>query len=301
MSLGDPPSGRDLAAFVTAVENGTIQGAADTLALTQSAATKRVQALERRFGQPLLARTATGVRPTELGSLLYPLAREALDALARAESVVEASQALPLLRIQASRTVGELLLPEWLGRFRATAPAHRVSAEITNTEHVLHAVRDGEAEIGFVEGPGGDMRGLRAILLAQDELQVIVATNHPWARRRSLRPSALTSEPFLARELGSGTRAVATEALAAIGVHLTPALEVSSAEGLKRALLGGGFALLSVRTVAAELSTGTLAAIPVSGVDLTRSFRAVSRVRPALQNPARSFWRWLEQAQTAAR
>jgi DNA-binding transcriptional LysR family regulator len=301
MSLGEPVSGRELAAFVTAVETGTIQGAADELALTQSAATKRVQALERRFGQPLLARTATGVRPTELGSLLYPLAREALEALARAESVLAAPQAVPLLRIQASRTVGELLLPEWLGRFRATAAAHRVSVEITNTEHVLHAVRDGEAEIGFVEGPAGETRGLRELVLAQDELQVVVAGNHPWARRRALPSRALASEAFLAREPGSGTRAVATEALAAVGVQLTPAVEVSSAEGLKRALLGGGFALLSPRAVSAEVNAGTLATVPVSDVDLTRSFRALRRSRPALQDPARTFWRWLEQGRSSGR
>ncbi|HEX3803451.1 MAG TPA: LysR family transcriptional regulator [Solirubrobacteraceae bacterium] len=301
MSLGDPVSGRELAAFVAAVESGTIQGSADALALTQSAATKRVQALERRFGQPLLTRTAAGVRPTELGSLLYPLAREALDALGRAESVLEAPQALPLLRIQASRTVGELLLPEWLGRFRATTSAHRVSADITNTEHVLHAVRDGEAEIGFVEGLADDMHGLREILLAEDELRAVVAVDHPWARRHSIPARALVEEPFLAREPGSGTRAVATRRLAAAGVHLTPALEVSSAEGLKRAVLGGGFALLSARTVAAELDTGTLAVVPVSGVDMTRTFRAVRRSRPALQGPARSFWRWLEQTRAAGR
>ena len=64
MSLGDPLSGRELAAFVTAVESGTVQGAADALALTQSAATKRLQALERRVGYPLLERTAQGVRAT---------------------------------------------------------------------------------------------------------------------------------------------------------------------------------------------------------------------------------------------
>ena len=98
------------------------------------------------------------------------------------------------------------------------------------------------------------MPGLREIVLARDELQVVVAASHAWARRRALRPRALAGEPFLAREPGSGTRAVATEALAAVGVRLTPAVEVSSAEGLKRALLGGGFALLSPRAVTAEVT-----------------------------------------------
>src|SRR5262249_39000658 len=153
MSLGDPLSGRDLAAFVTAVESGTVQGAADALTLTQSAATKRLQALERRVGQGLLDRDASGGRPTPAGTGLYPLAREAPLALERVETAMTSPSAAPPLRIHASRTIGETLLPHWLASFRATGTHCRASVAITNSEEVVHAVRDGVAEIGFVEGP----------------------------------------------------------------------------------------------------------------------------------------------------
>ena len=99
MSLGDPLPGRELAAFVTAVETGTVQGAAEALALTQSAATKRLQALERRVGRPLLERSAQGVRATETGAVLYPLAREALAVLVRAEAALTSSSQKPPLII----------------------------------------------------------------------------------------------------------------------------------------------------------------------------------------------------------
>lgn len=294
MSLGDPLPGRDLAAFVRAVETGTVQGAADALALTQSAATKRLQALERRVGRALLERSTHGVRPTAAGALLYPLAREALAVLERAEAAITSPESAPVLRLQSSRTVGDTLLPQWLSSFRASGPPCHVSVEITNSEQVAHAVRDGAAEIGFVEGPAGSMHGLRELVVAHDEIRVIVAGDHPWARRRAVPLGALANEPFLAREAGSGTRAVATAALAEAGVELSPALEVSSAEGLKRAVLAGGFSLLSERAVAAETAAGTLAALPVIGVELGRSLRAVRRTRPALHGPARAFWRWLE-------
>jgi DNA-binding transcriptional LysR family regulator len=293
MSLGDPLPGRDLAAFVTAVESGTVQGAADVLQLTQSAATKRLQALERRVGCALLERGAHGLRPTAAGGVLYPLAREALAALERAEAALTSTDDVPLLRIHASRTIGVTLLPEWLASFRASAPPCRVSATVTNSEQVVHAVRDGTAEIGFIEGPAASIHGLRELVVAHDEIRVIVAGDHPWARRRAVALKALTGEPFLAREAGSGTRAVATATLAAAGVELQPALEVSSAAALKRAVLAGGFTLLSERVVANEIAAGTLAAIPVSGVDLRRSLRAVRRARPAPQGLARAFWLWL--------
>jgi DNA-binding transcriptional LysR family regulator len=297
MSLGDPLSGRELAAFVTAVETGTVQGAADTLGLTQSAAAKRLLALERRVGRPLLERTARGVRVTDAGAVLYPLAREALAALVSAESAVKSSSQHEPLVIHASRTIGETLLPQWLASFRVSAPWLRVSVAITNSDEVVHAVRDRTAAIGFIEGPAESMQGLTELVVAHDELRVVVASEHPWARRRAVPLNTLALEPYLAREAGSGTREVAAAALAAKGVELTPALELSSAEGLKRAVLAG-FTLLSERVVEPEIAAGVLRAIPVSGVELRRTLRALRRSRPALQGPARALWSWLERAIT---
>ncbi len=125
MSLGDPLSGRELAAFVTAVETGTVQGAADALELTQSAATKRLLALEKRVGRRLLERTAQGVRATEAGAMLYPLAREALAALVSAETAVTSSSRDEPLVIHASRTIGETLCRSGLP---PSVPAPRLRA-----------------------------------------------------------------------------------------------------------------------------------------------------------------------------
>lgn len=138
------------------------------------------------------------------------------------------------------------------------------------------------------------MQGLTELVVAHDELRVVVAGEHPWARRRAIPLKALATQPYLAREVGSGTREVAAAALAAKGVELTPALELSSAEGLKRAVLAGGFTLLSERVVEPEVAAGVLRAIPVSGIELRRTLRALRRSRPALQGPARALWSWLE-------
>ncbi|MBN9622936.1 MAG: LysR family transcriptional regulator, partial [Actinobacteria bacterium] len=111
--MPDPLSSRELAAFLAAIETGSVQGASEALDLTQSATTKRIQALERRLGVTLLVRGRQGVRPTEEGMALYPEARRGLDALALAEGAVAGRRAARPLRIAASRTVGEALLPSW--------------------------------------------------------------------------------------------------------------------------------------------------------------------------------------------
>jgi DNA-binding transcriptional LysR family regulator len=288
----EPLPGRDLAAFVAAVESGTVQGAADALQLTQSGATKRLQSLERRLGVPLLERGRRGVTPTAAGQRLYPTAKDALAVLARAEHAV-AAEALPL-RLAASHTIGEVLLPGWLGRFASTAPDVAPELVVVNSHEVAQRVRTGAADLGFVEGRADD-RGFTALLVAHDEIVAVTAAGHPWSRRRAIPSARLASERYLTRERGSGTREIAESVLTAHGVTLHPALEAASAESLKRAVRGGGFTLLSRLAIETEIRHGDLAAVPIANVDLRRDLRAIRRRRPALFGPARQLWRWLEQ------
>jgi DNA-binding transcriptional LysR family regulator len=286
----------ELAAFVAAIESGTISGSAEALELTQSAATKRLQSLERRIGAVLLERGRFGVRATDAGRLLYPEAKSALAALAQAASVVSAHAATaPTLRLAASHTVGGFLLPGWLAGFRLGEPApQRPQVEITNSRGVLTLVREGQAELGFIESLD-PVEGLEAVTLRRDEIVAVVASEHPWARRRAVPVTALAGQPYLARERGSGTRAVAAAAIERAGVTaLEPALETASTQSLKRAVLEGGFALISTLAVEEEVGSGTLCALRVDGVDLTRPLRAVRRARPAPQADARRFWAYLD-------
>lgn len=293
----DPLSSRGLAAFVAAVEAGTLYGAADVLGLTQSAVTKRIQALERRAGAALLERGRLGVQPTDTGRMLYPEAKEALAALERAAMVVGRATAAHAhaLRIAASHTVGEFLIPRWLAAFRRETgdPTLHSEVDVVNSPGVLARVRGGEVEVGFVEGLD-PLRGLERLTLLRDELVVVVAPEHPWARRRALRARELTADDYLTRERDSGTRAVATAALERAGVELEPALVTPSIQGLKRAVLDGGFTILSRVAVEGEAAAGTLRTLTVRGVDLTRDLQAVRDGRPDRGSAAARLWSWLQ-------
>jgi DNA-binding transcriptional LysR family regulator len=290
----DPIASGELAAFVAAYEAGSVQGAADALSLTQSAVTKRIQGLERRLGAQLLERGRFGVRPTRLGRTIYPPGKAALAQLQAVALAVQAARdgERDDLRLSASLTIGEFLLPAWLSAFRAEHPAVHPQLEVVNSAAVLSAVRDGRATIGFVEG--GDVgRGLETLVVARDTLVVAVAADHPWTRRRTLPVSALATEPYLTRERDSGTRAVATAALAAHGVELTPASEVASTQSLKRMIAGGGFSILSRLAIADEERAGSLAGLELRGIDLPRELRAVRPRRGAGGSAAGLFWAWL--------
>ncbi|MEA2384008.1 MAG: hypothetical protein QOH72_3979 [Solirubrobacteraceae bacterium] len=293
MPIADPRlPGAELAAFAAAVETGTVRGAAEALNLTQSAATKRIRALERRVGAPLLERSALGVAPNGLGRALYPEAQHVLAALATAERVIvdERSCNAPL-RLAASRTIGEFVLPGWLAAFRLESGPSRVELDVRNSPAVLVALRRGEVDIGFVEGVD-PLDGLDVVTLVHDEIVVVVAEDHPWARRGSLDVAELRLQPFLTREKGSGTRSVAENALARGGVTLTPSLEAASTQSLKRAVRDGGFTLLS-RLAVGDDDGGALVRLRVRGADLSRDLRAVRVSGRPLPAAARTFWAFL--------
>ncbi len=285
----------ELAAFVAAMETGTVGAAAEALELTQSAASKRLQGLERRLGTSLLERGRFGVRATDAGRLLYPEAKQALASLSSAASVVTAHAAhAPTLRLAASHTIGGFLLPGWLAGFRsAESIPQRAQVEIVNSVGVLAHVRDGHVDLGFIESLDV-VDGLEELTIQRDEIVAVVAAGHPWSRYPALACAALATEPYLTRERGSGTRAVAAAALArAGGPELEPTLETASTQSLKRAVLDGGFTLISRLAVEAEVLAGSLRALRVTGVDLTRPLRAVRRRRPAARGDARRFWTFL--------
>lgn len=294
MSAADPLPGRDLAAFVAAVECGSVQEAAAALQLTQSATTKRIQSLERRLGAELLQRSRRGVQPTSAGQVLYPDAKEALSALHRADQRLRSStaQGERTLALAASHTIGDVLLPGWLAAFRTLEPDVQPQVEVVNSPTVLARLRERTAEIGFVEGTD-DLSAVDVLPLATDELVVVVAVGHRWARRHSVAPAELAGEAFYARETGAGTLAVAQARLAEHGTALHPSLQMASIASLKRAVQTGGFTVLSARTVDEEVRAGALAALGIRGVDLRRELVAVRRRATRHGRTASRLWRWL--------
>ena len=252
----DPLSGRELAAFVAAVDAHTLYAAADALALTQSAVTKRIAALERRVGQPLLERGRSGVRPTAAGRALYPEARAALAALERARRARRRGRRRRRRsRSRRATRSRATCCPSWLAGFRAERGTLRIAVEVVNSPGVLAAVRGGRAELGFVEGIDS-LDGPRVADADDGRARVRGAPGPPLRAPRGDPPRRAARRALDRARAGlghpRGRRARARER----GIVLVPALEAASTEGLKRAVLGGGFALLSRLAVEEEVANG---------------------------------------------
>ncbi|MFC4948602.1 LysR family transcriptional regulator [Pseudonocardia sp. GCM10023141] len=281
------PDVESLRLLVLVGERGSLTSAAAELGISQPAASKRMNSLERRLGVLLLDRTRRGSSLTASGQLVCGWAARVLQELGVLLDGVEVlrGQHAAQLTVAASLTIAEHLLPLWLGQLRRSDPDVRVGLQVMNSTRVCEAVRAEAVVLGFIESPHTPA-GLHSRVVANDRLVLVVAPEHPWARRR--RPvgaAELARTPIISREQGSGTRDTAERAVARCGEQLIdPLLELGSSAAVRSAALGGvGPALLSELVVSGDIAAHALVEVATEGIDLGRSLRAVWHVgrRPA--------------------
>jgi DNA-binding transcriptional LysR family regulator len=275
------PDLASLSVFVSVVELGSLSRAAAAHGVSQPSASERIRNLERKLGVPLLARSPRGSLPTPEGVLVAEWSAAVLAAADQLRAGV-ASLAKPSgghLTVAASYTIAEHLLPRWLGVLHAKHPNVAVALDVVNSSVVLERVRDGAADVGFIESPGST-GGLAGRVVGSDELVVVVPAEHPWVKRRTpISPAELVATPLVLRESGSGTRDSLLVALSALDLGPpAAALELGSTASVKAAVVAGsGPAVLSRVAVEAEVRSGRLSVVPVDGLDLQRTLRAVWR------------------------
>ncbi|MFE0453984.1 LysR family transcriptional regulator [Streptomyces sp. NPDC058914] len=261
--------------LLAVARRGSLGGAAREMGITQPAASSRIRSMERQLGVALVDRSPRGSRLTDAGALVTDWARRIVEA---AEAFDAGAQALrdrrdSRLRVAASMTIAEYLLPGWLLALRAERPDTAVSLLAGNSAAVAERLLSGEADLGFVEGLTVPT-GLDSVVIAHDSLIVVTAPAHPWSRRRrALEASELAATPLILREKGSGTRQVLD---AALGGLARPLIELSSTTAVKAAAVSGaGPAVLSELAVGEELAMRRLVNVPLADVSLARDLRAV--------------------------
>jgi DNA-binding transcriptional LysR family regulator len=275
----------------------SIAAAAPVLGVSQQALSARMRTLERVMGVPLLARSSAGSHLTEQGRLIVGWAEDVLDAADRLEAGVRSirSGVSRRLSIAASQTIAEHLVPHWLVELRGIEQAGPdlagteqapdatptvVELTVANSTGVIELVRDVKVRLGFIETPHLPT-DLVTVHLRDDEMLVVTAPGHPWARRRGpLSLAEVAAAPLVMREAGSGTRDTLTDHLAAQHPPLTAriAMELGTSAAVRSAIAAGvGPGVLSRLTVRDDLVLGRLVAIEVAGPPLTRQLTAVWR------------------------
>lgn len=287
-----PNSAPDLAAldlFVSVVDCGSLSRAASLHYISQPSASARIAQLERRLGLRLLDRTSSGSVPTPEGRILADHARTVLASATRFCGTAEAlaNSLGSRLRVVASYTMGDYVLPRWLHVLGPRIPD--ISMIVRNSADTIRDVIAGAGELGFMCVPQFD-GPLESLPVGRDRLAVIAHPDHHWAKRlRPLRPEHLASERLVMREEQSGTRGRIYELLEPYRPDPapTPVLELGSTSAIKAAVLEGiAPAVVSRLTVAEELASGRLVEIPVKDLELDRTLYAIWRSGQRLSDEA---------------
>lgn len=264
--------------FAAVAEQEHYRHAAERLGISQPALSTHVRDLEAYLGVSLFERSGRGVCLTEAGRLVHSYARRILALARDLDDAVADLRALRAgeLRLGASTTIGEYLLPAALGAFRKRHPNLNVAVEIGNTTHIVDRLRHGELHLALIGEPSNNP-DLELAPYLDDEIVLIVAPSHRWAGA-TVALTDLPSEPLVAREPGSATRGVAERALTAAGVSVPIGLELGGTEAVKRAVIAGlGVAFVSACSVADELAAARLSRVNLPGLTIKRQFQVARR------------------------
>lgn len=262
---------KQLEVFIAVAQSGNVTRAAESLSITQSATSMSLSDFETQLGRKLFDRVGKRLQLNDAGRLLLP---KALDAIARIQEIeAMAASDAPLigqLRIGASLTIGNYMLPGLIGSFMRTHAGAHVTLDVANTRHVIQALEHFQIDVGFIEGFCHEP-DIEVIPWCRDELVVFAAAGHPLALQQHITPDDLAATDWILREPGSGTREVFDNAVLGRIPRLNLLMEFSHTEALKRAVETGiGIGCASRRTLEESLARGSVVVLPTPFLNLER-------------------------------
>lgn len=266
-----------LKVFCKVIEHKSFSKAGNAIHLSQPTVSSHIKDLESHFGCLLIDRLGKEAVPTKAGDLLYRYARKLLTLRDETETAMSQFQGKMKgrLHIGGSTIPGGFILPKIVGAFSKQYPDVMVSMIIGDTEHIINEILSGELEIGIV-GAETDNKKIIQENYLDDEMRVIVSADHKWSKRKSITLDELFQEPFVSRETGSGTLKSFKNCLEKKGRSLDElkiiaemGSTISVIQSIKSKL---GISVLSAISVTEDIKAGTLKALTVNGLNLTRRF-----------------------------
>lgn len=287
---------RQLEIFAVTASAGSTRAAADRVARSQSATSTALVELESALGVQLFDRVGRRLVLNENGRLLLPHASSLVERASEVESLFETGQ-VRQLRLAASFTIGEYLLPQQVSLWKQRHPQGTVRLDISNSRAVMEAVAGLSVDLGFIEGSHTHPE-LQVEHWMDDEMVVIAAPTHPLAHQQ-VSNAQLAAAGWVMREAGSGTREAADRLLVPHLRRVTVAMELGSNEAVKRAVAAGlELGCLSRLAVQAALEERSLVALRTRLPRMRRSLAIVMHKAKALGTAAQGF---VAQCRSAAR
>ena len=268
----------ELKTFMAVADLKNFTRAAEHLNMSQPTVSLHIKHLEEELHTPLFMRARKVFYITPAGELLYERTAQLLQLVQQTKEDIlwQHNEVIGVLRVAASYTIGESVLPEVLVRLNNKHPNLQLEISIVNTEEVETSVRELRCDIGLIEGTIKSSE-LSIQPFKEDKLILVTSSQHALVTSPQITIEDLLHAHWVMREKGSGTREYTDYLLQAIG-HVKPSKTIiSSNEGVKQTVLKGlGIAAVSIHTVKDELEQGRLVKLSVDIPPQTRTFSVLS-------------------------
>ncbi|HAT42955.1 MAG TPA: LysR family transcriptional regulator [Rheinheimera sp.] len=282
---------RLLQVYGEVVRGGSVTAAANRLHLTQPTVSIQLKKLTELVGEPLLEPSSTGLKPTEIGQMLYQAAQDVLGRFDDFNQQLEHYRAgLHGHLTIAVVSTAQYLLPKLLTGFKQQFSGVDVTVSIGNRAQILQRFQHQLDDIYmFSHPPSGEQ--VQAVRLLKNPLQLIAPPGH-WASGRRVRFADLIQETFLIREPGSATRLMFESWLSNQGVQLPHVMQMESNEMIRLSVSSGlGLAVLSAHTL--QENPSQLCVLDVEDFPLQSHWHLVRRADQRLSYAAQSWIRYL--------
>ena len=249
--------------------------AAQELHITQPAITKHVQELENQYKTRLIERMGNKIVLTHAGEVLLEHSIAILKEYAQLNFVMNMLHGDPkgTLRLGASTTIAQYVLPPVLALFKTKFPDVNISLISGNSDDIESELMDHHIDLGLIEG-NKRLPNLKYTHLVDDELVAIASTQSKYAKYDEMTIDDLRRIPLVLRENGSGTLSVLTSDLDRVGVKFTDLniiMQLGSSESIKLFLENAdAVSIISFRCVTRELVSGTFKIIELPQLEMTR-------------------------------
>ncbi|HBZ15872.1 MAG TPA: LysR family transcriptional regulator [Pantoea sp.] len=259
---------RQIEVFTEVLKSGSTTQASQVLALSQSAVSAALADLENQLGVQLFDRVGKRLVVNEHGRLLYPRAVGLMEQAGEIEQLFKEDNGA--IRLFASSTIGNYLLPGMIAAYRRDFPTLPLELSVGNSQDAINAVADFRVDIGLIEGPCHELDIISDPWL-EDELVVFAAPDAA-ILQQPITLAALAAAPWILRERGSGTREIVDYLLLSHLPQFQLGMELGNSEAIKHAVRHGmGISCLSRRVIADLLEAGTLVEVVVPLPRLTRT------------------------------
>jgi len=262
---------------------GSFKRAADSLYVSQPAVSLQVQNLERQLDVPLFDRGGRRAQLTEAGHLLLSYGDRILSLCEETCRAIEDLQNLQggTLIVGASQTTGTYLLPRMIGNFRQRYPEVAVQLHVHSTRRTAWSVANGQVDLAVIGGevPPELQESLEISPYAEDELALILPSNHLFARQGLIQKDDLYKLQFISLDSQSTIRKVIDQVLTRCGIEtrrLKVEMELNSIEAIKNAVQAGlGAAFVSISAIEKELQMGVLRRVRIHDVVVNRTLSVI--------------------------